>query len=120
LGRVSDRELDVALKASDIAINPMFSGSGVNIKMLDYMSWGLPIVTTKCGARGIETSTWQPMIVSGVDKFAWEIKRLAADYALRKRMSEDSRSLVAECYDWKKISAKLQESIMERFSRRKK
>jgi len=119
LGRVSDKDLEVALKASDIAVNPMFSGSGINIKMLDYMSSGLPVVTTKCGARGIEIFTWEPMIISDSDKFAENIKRLAADHELRKRMSEDSRSLVAEYYDWKKISAKMQESIMEKFNRQK-
>jgi len=120
LGRVSDKELEAALKASDIAVNPMCSGSGVNIKMLDYMSSALPIVTTKCGARGIETFTRQPMVVSDIDKFAENIKTLTADRILCKRMSEDSKSLVAEYYDWRKISGKLQKSIIEKFSRLKK
>lgn len=115
LGRVSDGELDVALKASDIAINPMFAGSGVNIKMLDYMSYGLPIVTTKCGARGIETFARQPMIVSTIDKFTENIKLLAANNVLYKLMSKDCESLVAEYYDWRKISSKLQQLIIGKF-----
>ena len=41
------------LEATDVAINPMFSGSGTNIKMFDFMAAGLPIVTTAIGARGI-------------------------------------------------------------------
>ncbi len=115
LGRVCDEELDMALAASDIAINPMFTGSGINIKMLDYMSYGLPVVTTKCGSRGIETFARQPMIISPADKFNENIKLLAADDLLCKRMSEDSKSLAAEYYDWRKISGKLQESIIEKF-----
>jgi glycosyltransferase involved in cell wall biosynthesis len=114
LGRVSDQLLDWALSASDIAINPMFDGSGVNIKMLDYMSYGLPIVTTECGARGIETFGRQPMIVSSIENFVENIKILTNDSILYKQMSEDARILVVEHYDWEKISTKLQNILLER------
>ena len=114
LGRVSEEQLDIVLRASDIAINPMFDGSGINIKMLDYMSYGLPIVTTECGARGIETFGRQPMIISSIDKFIDNIKILSSDVVLYQRMSEAGRNLVAERYDWKQISAKLQDIIIER------
>ncbi|MFM8005405.1 MAG: glycosyltransferase family 4 protein, partial [Dolichospermum sp.] len=40
------------LAASDLAINPMFSGSGTNIKMFDFMAAGLPVISTPTGARG--------------------------------------------------------------------
>jgi glycosyltransferase involved in cell wall biosynthesis len=40
------------LEAADIAVNPMFSGSGTNIKMFEFMAAGLPVVTTAVGARG--------------------------------------------------------------------
>jgi MoaA/NifB/PqqE/SkfB family radical SAM enzyme/glycosyltransferase involved in cell wall biosynthesis len=114
LGTVLDAQLDFALKASDVAINPMFDGSGVNIKMLDYMSYGLPIVTTECGARGIETFGRQPMIVSSFENFVDNIKIIITDTALYKQMSEEGRNLVAEHYDWKKISTKLQNILLKR------
>ena len=31
---------------ADIGINPLISGSGTNLKMLEYLSSGLPTVTT--------------------------------------------------------------------------
>lgn len=114
LGQVSVDKLSAALGASDIAINPMFDGSGVNIKMLDYMSYGLPIVTTECGARGIETNGRQPMIISAGDKFIDNIKMLSADNSLYERLSQDGRSLVAQHYDWIKISNRLQDIILDR------
>lgn len=115
LGWILDEQLDEVLRASDISINPMLDGSGINIKMLDYMSYGLPIVTTECGARGIETDGKQPMMVSTIDDFAENIKVLNSDTQLYKRMSEDGKSLITQRYDWKMISDKLQEVIMERF-----
>ena len=115
LGRVSEAKLSQALKSSDIAVNPMFSGSGVNIKMLDYMSYGLPIVATECGARGIKTNGKRPMIVCSAAKFMDNITILSKDDILYRRMSEDAVALVAEQYDWKKISNTLQNIILKKF-----
>lgn len=117
LSRVTEEQLETALRAADIAINPMFSGSGINIKMLDYMAYGLPIVTTACGARGIETYGKQPMIVSSADNFVENLKILSSNSQLCERLSEDGRNLIVKYYDWKIISHKLQEIILERMSK---
>lgn len=116
LGKVSEEYLDIALSASDLAINPMFDGSGINIKMLDYMSYGLPVVTTACGARGIETFGARPMFICPPEGFIDNIKMLMDDNLVYERMSEDARGLAAEHYDWKKISGKLQDTILEEVS----
>jgi len=114
LEEIDDADLDAAFRSADIAINPMFDGSGINIKMLDYMSYGLPIVTTQVGARGIETFCKQPMAISSVDKFSENIKIIDEDVKLYKRMSEDGRSLITDYYNWKLISKQLQEDIIKR------
>ena len=54
LGRVSDTELRVLLASVDVALNPMTSGSGSNLKMLDYTASGVPVLTTPFGNRGLE------------------------------------------------------------------
>jgi len=54
LGRVSDAELRVLLASVDVALNPMTSGSGSNLKMLDYTASGVPVLTTPFGNRGLE------------------------------------------------------------------
>lgn len=115
LGEVSDERLFLALKAADIALNPMFMGSGVNIKMLDYMSCGLPTITTECGARGLDVDGKQPMVICSIAKFVDNIRNLSNDNDLYKRMSLDARSLVSEKYDWKAISNRLQNIILEKF-----
>ncbi len=112
LGKLSDEKLETSLIASDIAINPVISGSGTNIKMLDYMSYGLPIVASQCGARGINTNGKQPFIISSEAEFTGNIMLIAWDNALSGRMSKDGKALSAESYDWKTISANLAESIL--------
>lgn len=118
LGLVSKEQLDASLIASDIAINPMHEGSGINIKMLDYMSYGLPIVTTECGARGIETLGSSPMIVSSDDDFVSEIKKLISNKAMQKKLSEEGQRLIVTQYEWKRISEDLQNSILGRLKKK--
>ena len=110
LGRVPEEEMEEALTAADMAVNPMFEGSGINIKMLDYMAFGLPIVTTEIGSRGIETASRRPFLISEAEAFSRNIKRVFDDKELSRRMSDDARSLIAGSYDWKNISAKAQDS----------
>lgn len=38
---------------SDVAINPIITGSGTNVKMMEYLAAYLPILTTDFGSRGL-------------------------------------------------------------------
>jgi glycosyltransferase involved in cell wall biosynthesis len=40
--------------ASDYGINPVATGSGTNVKMIEFLASNLPILTTPFGARGLE------------------------------------------------------------------
>lgn len=40
--------------AADIAVNPVETGGGTNIKVLQYLAAGLPVVSTPFGMRGLE------------------------------------------------------------------
>lgn len=51
MGVVDDETKDVILGLADVALNPMMSGSGTNLKMLDYFAAGIPVVSTLFGAR---------------------------------------------------------------------
>lgn len=46
------------------AINPVRSGSGLKIKMLDYFAHGLPCVTTSVGAQGFPESPDRPIAIA--------------------------------------------------------
>lgn len=107
LGRFSDAELYDWLTAVDIGINPMVSGSGMNMKMLDYFSFGLPVITTWVGARGIDGVDSRDFIVCKENEFVEKIKLLLKNAGLRKNLGRNARELAEKIYDWKKISEKL-------------
>lgn len=44
-------------KKIDILVAPIFSGSGSRIKILESLSFGRPVITTKVGAEGIDLQT---------------------------------------------------------------
>ncbi len=41
------------LRAASVAVNPTVSGSGVNIKLVEYLSVGIPVVSTSKGQAGV-------------------------------------------------------------------
>lgn len=46
--------LDWAFNTSMVAVNPVQVGTGMNIKLLDAISYGIPVVSTETGIRGID------------------------------------------------------------------
>lgn len=104
-GPLSDDQRKLWLTAADIAVNPMFSGSGTNIKMFDFMAMGLPVVTTDVGARGIETGGRKAMVVIApvVKEFVSALRGLF-DPINRTRMGEEARACIERSYAWEQIS----------------
>ncbi|MFH1850291.1 MAG: glycosyltransferase family 4 protein [archaeon] len=97
-------------QAADIAINPMLSGSGTNLKLLEYMASGLPAVTTPKGARGIRVSDGVNACVSEIWDFERAIRALLGDATLRKKLSINARKAARE-YSWDLISAEAYDAL---------
>ena len=105
-GVVEEDEKYVLYKAADVAINPMFSGSGTNMKMLDYMSAGVPIVSTQIGARGLELVNKKEGLVCNAESVSENIKTLLEDHKLKAEMRKNARAKVEKLYDWEVIAEK--------------
>ena len=95
------------LEAADIAVNPMFVGSGTNIKLFDFMAAGLPIVTTAVGARGIQTGAGRVFALAGRDDCADVMRRVLTDETLAASLGAAGRAVVCERYSWERISPDL-------------
>jgi glycosyltransferase involved in cell wall biosynthesis len=103
---IDDEKKRGYLQAADIAVNPMFVGSGTNIKMFDFMAAALPIVTTTVGARGIQTT--EPAFINATRaEFVDAVGRLIEDRVLAQTMGAAGRRAVAERYSWERVSPSL-------------
>ncbi|RXE55917.1 hypothetical protein ABH15_06835 [Methanoculleus taiwanensis] len=99
-------DISTLFKSADIAINPMKSGSGTNLKMLEYLAAGLPTITTKIGGRGLEIIENQTAIISEIDGFLDYIELIKSDRQLADNLCRHGREWVEENYDWRKIAEK--------------
>lgn len=110
-GRVSVEEKLRYLHAADVAVNPMFSGSGTNIKMFDFMAAGLPVISTPIGARGICNSTRHGIVVCGPEEMPREIARMLQNRQDLLRIGSENRTWVAEEFAWEVLSPTLGDVI---------
>jgi len=93
-------------RMADIAINPVVSGGGTNIKMLEYLASGLPVITTSFGARGLRIQNNKHVLISNIDEFPEKIEELILNKKRRMGLSEEGRKVTVKHYDWKVIAKK--------------
>jgi len=118
LGLVSEETKQDLLHGCDIALNPMFSGSGTNLKMLDFMAAGLCIITTPLGARGLSMENDFHGAVIDAKYFVRAIQDLANDKKKRSEFQKRTRDLATEKFDWDAIGDKLKHLLEIKMSRR--
>lgn len=73
----------------DIALNPVYAGGGVKTKTLEALSFGVPILTSDEGARGMRHLIPDSLIANDKETFAWQIETLLANPDLRTELSRE-------------------------------
>jgi glycosyltransferase involved in cell wall biosynthesis len=111
LGPVSNAKRAILLGGADVALNPMLSGTGSNLKMLDYFAAGIPVVSTPFGARGLDVLSGQHAVLSAIDEFPQAIRAVTAHTIPREAMIESAYELVLNRYSWETIADGLIETI---------
>ena len=105
------KEVADFLTASDVAIAPLFHGSGSRLKVIEYFSCGLPVVSTTVGIEGLEVKHGEHLLIEDkMDVFAAKIVELVENKSLAKELGRRARELVVKKYDWQKITGQLVEA----------
>lgn len=110
-GTVDAQTKQRLLDAADIALNPMVSGSGSNLKLLEFFSNSLPVVSTPFGARGYPVVDGQQCLIAPMHTFADSVERLAADRALRGTLGQTARQFAESRYSWLSVCTRLHERL---------
>lgn len=93
LGFVDD--LADAFSQASVNVNPIRMGTGVNIKLLDAMMYGMPCVSTRTGARGLEEHAGRGIcLVEDTDAkgFARHVLECIRDTAFRQERASGARA----------------------------
>ena len=107
--------LDVCYAAADFAINPMLRGSGMNLKVAEALAWGLPVVSTRIGARGYLATPEDGLIVCEIEDFVATMDELARDEqgpeadaqgrsARLEKLAQRARARAEAAHDWSNIA----------------
>ncbi len=112
-GTIPEEEKDIIMKAADIGLNPMISGSGTNLKLLEYLAYGLVTVSTRFGARGISyTNEILTCEVDDLNEAFEEAVKLTKNEKVLEELRLKVREL-AEKYDWSVLAKKLKDKILK-------
>jgi len=87
--------------AAQAVIVPLRVGSGTRLKILEAMAAGVPIVSTRLGAEGIEvTDNVHLLIANTGPELISAIDKLFASPETRNRLVQAARDRVKSRYDW--------------------
>jgi glycosyltransferase involved in cell wall biosynthesis len=106
LGEVADARSFLASKA--IMIVPLFSGSGIRVKIIEGMAAGKTIISTTIGAEGIcYTHRENILIADAPCEFFEMISICVTSPALCEKIGKQSRTLIETAYHTKFLIQKL-------------
>ncbi len=91
-----------------IMVVPLFSGSGIRIKIVEAMAAGKAIITTTVGAEGINYENGQHLLIAkDARSFADAVVKLCNDRDLRESLGKNARLLIAKEHDNRVLMQKL-------------
>lgn len=117
VGEVED--IKQYLKKPNIFVAPVRLGGGIKGKVLEAMAMGVPVVATTEAVSGIDYSVGDFALISDdTTVFADNIVRLYKDDILYQTLSNNSRKIVEENYNWKMIAEKLNNFYLQKINKK--
>jgi glycosyltransferase involved in cell wall biosynthesis len=114
IGEVDDHTKNTVLGVVDVALNPVISGSGTNLKMMDYFANGIPVISTPFGARGLEVEHEKHCILAELENFSAAICHIRDEDDFTKNIRlETARKHVEKKFDWAMIAHQLIDHLQQ-------
>jgi len=90
------------------AVVPLRIGSGTRLKILEAMAAGIPVISTRLGAEGLDLEDGTHLLLAdSADDMIAAVGRLAASSELWQRLSRSGREVVSRLYDWRALTEDL-------------
>lgn len=100
-GRVEDvRE---CMKECKVSVCPTKIASGIQSKILEAMSMGIPTVTTPAGAEGVGANEQILPVARTNEEYAQKVIELMKNQKLNDEISKKSREFIIENFSWDKV-----------------
>jgi glycosyltransferase involved in cell wall biosynthesis len=80
---------------------PLRVGGGTRLKILESMAAGVPVVSTRLGAEGIDVRDDSDIVLADSPaELADGLRRVVTDRVLSERLKREGHALVVRLYDW--------------------
>jgi len=90
-------------RASAVVV-PLRIGGGTRLKIVEALSKGKPVISTRLGAEGIDVVHDQHLLLADAPAdFAVQVARVLAEPELGARLGQAGRSLMEQKYSWTSI-----------------
>ena len=100
------------MRNKEILIVPIFSGSGIRIKILEGMTLGIPVISTTKGAQGIPYTDKKNIIIANKpDDFKKAILKLINNKNFAKKIAQGGQELIQNHFGSQILLKKWQEII---------
>lgn len=89
------------LLSYNVAIAPIFEGSGTRLKLLDFLASGIPTITTDLGIEGLEKKIKKYFIIENdIDRYPLAIDNVVNNISKYSNFSKKGRGYIEKKYDW--------------------
>lgn len=106
LGEVEDAT--AFLQEHPVTVVPLFSGSGMRVKVIEAMALGPIVISTKVGAEGIQYQADRHLLIAEeAEEFARQVCAVLEDIPAYDQISSNARQLVEEHYDASALGRRL-------------
>lgn len=98
------------MNSGSIMIVPLFSGSGMRVKIIEGMALGRAVISTPVGVEGIPvTDKKNVLLASDKEQFIQAVKHLYENPEKIKMLGDEARNLSVEVFDNHKIGLKVKQ-----------
>ncbi len=103
-GNIPFEELPAFIKACEVCVSPIFSGSGTRLKILEYLAANKPVISTTKGAEGLGIVDNEHIVfANNSDAFVNQLSKYLTDDQAVEELIKKSKNAVKK-YDWINIT----------------
>ena len=105
-------ELETCAIHAGILVSPISSGSGIRIKILEMMALGIPVITTKKGAQGINHEGKKCIFIAETDeKIIEACVELSSNPSLRYELGTNAKNYISTYHSPTTVAKQLDEFL---------
>jgi len=95
-----------AYRRAEIVLAPLTASAGTNIKVLEAMAMGKPVVSTPAGVNGLDLAAGHDFLLAqNAEEFVRDVESLSTDRERRIAVEHAARETALQ-YDWRGIAAR--------------